>query len=269
MEGEAIRQHMRAKLEQGVTVDGAEPMQDAWQPEYQKEVKMTRDEWQNLWSSQSSLWPESAKAAFPLAGSSEENWTKAASMEPVQLIKAVKRFPFPEEVLAMLSGKIMEKWTAAWRRDCLHGSLLALRSRMEDKRICRWLDDWNEKFGRRPPDNLPPLVDSREDWNKLRSLEYGGDETLRLCEVENKRSLAGHIICALVYGKEISVITGQEQSQETGVLSRLARHLNALRSNENYKSAFENDSNSAEWMAIARFYSSAFQQGPIERDDHY
>ncbi|EEY64348.1 uncharacterized protein PITG_02926 [Phytophthora infestans T30-4] len=202
-----------------------------------------------------SVWPSTAKSPYPLEQSTEEEWIHTAREEPTMLLHMVQRFPFPEELMASLSDKTLMEWTAQWRRDCVQARLIAYRSRSEDRGTLRWLDDWKARFARAPPNNLAPLVDSSEDWIKLRSRSYGKDEILKLCDVGNKRRLAQHILCALIYEKEIRALTGREKESEIGALTRLQ--------------PYSAETNSVDWYALARYFSKAIEKRAVERDHPY
>ncbi|EEY67054.1 uncharacterized protein PITG_17644 [Phytophthora infestans T30-4] len=201
--------------------------------------------------------------------SSEEEWILTAKTEPTKLLHMVQRFAFPDELMASLSDKILMEWTAQWRRDCVLASLIAYRSRSDDRGTLKWLDDWKARFARAPPHNLAPLVDSRDDWVKLRSRGYGQDEILKLCDVGNKRRLAQHLMCALIFEKEIRAITARESDSENGALTRLQRHLFALRTVSEFHTAYSADNNSVDWYALARYFSTALEQGGPERGHPY
>ncbi|KAE9122513.1 hypothetical protein PF010_g6724 [Phytophthora fragariae] len=49
------------------------------------------------------LWSSSAKATFPLVGSSSEEWEAAARVEPIHLLQMVQQFQYPEEVLGTMN----------------------------------------------------------------------------------------------------------------------------------------------------------------------
>ena len=267
-EGEQIRQIMRTKLQQEPSGE-VTAMLDIGPPSLHAELLATRDTWPELWEKQGVSWPTSARAEFPLERSSTEVWMKAVQREPTKLIHMVQLFPFPEELLGSLGDTVLQAWTAAWRRTCLQGRLTAYRGRTTDKSTRKWLDDWIVKLSRPAPHNLPSLVDNNDDWRRLRNCGYGNDMVLKLCDVGNKSRLAQHIICAIVYDKEIQVLTGLEDSEEQGVLSRLLRHLDALKTENTYREAYAVTKNTVDWFAVARFFSSAFEHGGAQRPHQY
>ena len=71
------------------------------------------------------------------------------------------------------SDAILQAWTAAWRRTCLQGRLAAYLGRTKDKSKQKWLDDWMAKSSHPAPHNLSSLLDSTEDWKRLRGCGYG------------------------------------------------------------------------------------------------
>ncbi|KAE9357793.1 hypothetical protein PR003_g1618 [Phytophthora rubi] len=132
IEGEQIRMKMKSKLEHPGAVDSPEPMRDDPMQEAQGQPIHSHNDWPELWSKLGSIWPPTATAALPLRSSTVEEWSYTAQQEPVTLVRMCKMFQYPEEVLASLEEKVLEVWTAGWRKECLYGSLLAYRSRAED-----------------------------------------------------------------------------------------------------------------------------------------
>ena len=55
------------------------------------------------------------------------------------------------------------------------------------------------------------------------------------------------------------MLTGQEASNEHGVLSRLLRHLEALKTVNSYREAFAVINKPGDWFAVACFFFSAFR----------
>ncbi|KAE9032084.1 hypothetical protein PR002_g9366 [Phytophthora rubi] len=269
VEGEQIRQIVRKKLEHQTEVDGTTAMVEANQPELQKEQQVTRDAWPELWQKLATYWPTSAQAPYPLERSSTEQWIATAKREPTKLIRMVQRFPFPEELMVTLSTKVLEAWTATWRRECMYARLVLYRSRTGDKATQRWLDDWKDKFHRPAARNLAPLVDNRDDWNRLRDCGYGKDDILRLCDEGNKLRFAQHILCAIIYEKDIRVLTGTEDEAENGALTRLTRHREVLRTNDRYHKAYYATKQNINWFEVARFFSAVFEHGEVGQTHQY
>lgn len=261
IEGEQIRMKMKSKLQHPSVVDSPEPMRDDPMQEAQGQPIYSHNDWWKLWSQLGSVWPTTATAALPLRSSTVEQWCATAQHEPVTLIRMCKLFQYPEEVLASLDDKVLEVWTAGWRKDCLYGSLLAYRSRAEDLPTRRWLDKWKAKLLRPAPQNLAPLIDDSEDWTRLHTRGYGGDEVLNLCDVRNKGRLAHNLLCALIYEREIRVLTGREDEADNGPLSALKRHLDAQEMHEAYRTAYPASRDTVDWRAVARFFSDAVERG--------
>eukprot|EP00644_Phytophthora_capsici_P017932 jgi/Phyca11/126395/e_gw1.62.215.1 len=244
-------------------------MQDIEQPDPLPASEITRDSWPTLWSSQRGVWDAPNGASFPVHESSEADWIAAATADPEQMLRLLQHFPFPEEILSTLSARTLEEWTASWRRDCLRGGLTEWRDRCSDKEVVRWLTAWINKFDKPRMQNLLPVVDTREDWLQLRNLHYGGEDILKMCDVSNKRRLAQHILCALIYEHEISVITDSDQPVVNGAYTRLTRHVFALRTTPAYKVACKPTSQTLDWYSVARYFSTAIAHGPTEREEGY
>jgi hypothetical protein len=167
-----------------------------------------------------------------------------------------------------LSERVFEAWTSKWRTQCLYGRLVALRSVAADLATRQWLDRWKAKFEHQPQGTLQPLVDSSEDWQKMRTYHYGADELLQLCDVSNRYRFAQHAICAFEYEKEIKVLTGLESESENGIHTRLVGHLLALQTVAEYHEAYTNMPHMVNWRAVARFFHQALERGDLTELNH-
>ncbi|TDH73978.1 uncharacterized protein CCR75_002981 [Bremia lactucae] len=137
---------------------------------------------------------------------------------------------------------------------CLEANMLtAYRGRTKDKSTQKWLDEWMAKLLHLAPHNLSSLFEILIIGNVYTTVVR----------------LAHHIICAVIYGKEIRVLTGQEACNEHGVLLRLLRHLEALRSVTCYRDAFAAPNKTFDWFAVASLFSSAFEHGGAGSTRHY
>ena len=114
---------------------------------------------------------------------------QTAQREPVKLLRMVQTFPYPEEVLAAISDRMLIVCTTVWGRVCIQERLAAYREWTTDKPTQRWLDTWKTKLSRPAPANLPSLDDSRDEWERLRTNAYGSDAALKLCDVGKKVAL--------------------------------------------------------------------------------
>ncbi|TDH67384.1 hypothetical protein CCR75_000793 [Bremia lactucae] len=117
----------------------------------------------------------------------------------------VQRFPFSEELLGSLSDKVLQAWTAL-EANMFTRAFGSLPRQDKRKSTQKWLDDWNAKLSCQAPHNLPPLIDSNNDWKRLRNCGSGDDTILYF-----------------VYKKQVRVLTGHEYSEESGKLIRLLR----------------------------------------------
>ncbi|ETM98168.1 hypothetical protein PPTG_19752 [Phytophthora nicotianae INRA-310] len=270
MEAERIRQRMKPKQAHPGQTDGTQLMMDEPMPRaYEGNDSGAATEWADRWNNLAGVWPSTTTAPFPLFTSTPDEWSYTAQQEPAQLALMCQLFEFPEEVLSSLGDKVLEVWTAAWRHECLHGRLVAYRSRTTDRATRKWIDEWITKLTRPPPQNLAPLIDNREAWTRLRNNSYGNDDILKLCDVGNKRRLAQHLLCAIIYEKELQVLTGTEEDPDNGSLSKLMRHLLALEVNARYRDAYPVARGHVDWGAVARFFSDAVERGGGEWDrDH-
>uniref|UniRef100_A0AAV1VCV1 Uncharacterized protein n=1 Tax=Peronospora matthiolae TaxID=2874970 RepID=A0AAV1VCV1_9STRA len=181
----------------------------------------------------------------------------------------LQSFPYTEEILSALDDQVFEIWTAAWRRSCVQSRLLSFRARTSHPSTRQWLDTWVTKLTRTAPYNLPALTDSRNDWVRLRTHANGEDPILKLCDMSNRCRFDKHVICAGLYGKEIRVLIGQEDSAENEAVHRLSRHLEALKTVARYRDAFAIKNNTVEWGKLARLFFDVFMHGESERAHDY
>ncbi|TDH66424.1 hypothetical protein CCR75_004794 [Bremia lactucae] len=211
-------------------------MEDIGSPDLLAQLLETRDSWPELWEKHWISWPTSALTAFPLEHSS----TEAAG----EIDAHFTGVSISGRAIGVVKLTVLQAWTAAWGRTCLQGRLAAYRDRTKDKSTQKWLDEWTANG-------------------------YGDDTTLKLCDVGSKVQLAHHIICAVIYKKEIRVLTEQEASNEQRVQPRLLRHLEALKSVTFYRVAFAAPNTTFDWFAEARFFSSAIEHGGAGSTRHY
>ncbi|EEY59068.1 uncharacterized protein PITG_21131 [Phytophthora infestans T30-4] len=145
MECEAIRQGVKAKRDHTNQQLQEAPKQADQAMVPTLPTKPVREAWPEQWQQMQSIWPSTASAPFPLEQSTEEEWILTARAEPTMLLHMIQRFAFPEELMASLSDKTLMEWTSQWRRDCVQASLIAYRSRSDDRGTLRWLDDWKAR----------------------------------------------------------------------------------------------------------------------------
>ena len=105
----------------------------------QAEIHSTRNSWSDLRRQHGEAWQHSEHVAFPLVGSGTKQWIQVVQRDPTTLLRLVQQFPFPEELLVTLNEKVLEAWTADWRRKCLHERLAAYRGRTHDIATQTWL----------------------------------------------------------------------------------------------------------------------------------
>jgi len=265
-EAEVIRELMRSKAKLAKSKEQLPIQRSAVTLLSHQDRAETRDAWPEIWDSLKDIWPPSAQVPFPMETSCMEEWTRVAATEPVALLQMAQHFQFPEELLTKLSAAVLEAWTAGWRRECILTGLAQYGERTKDTITRSWLVEWRERIERPPSHALLPLEDSREDWAQLRSRGYGEDETLKLCDIGNKGRLANHFLSALVYEREIRVLTDKEDENDNGGRTRLIRHLYAIDAVPEYKAVFAATPHKVDWYALARYLSTTLEHGSQERD---
>ena len=214
-----------------------------------------------MWQDLESEWPRTALTRFPTVGSSNSNWNKVAQMEPRRLLTLVRRFPSKCQLLQVLSDATLVAWSAVWRQECMYDRLGAYRDRTSDHVTKSWLDGWKERTSRQiARSSLSPLIDSSDDWRRLKDSKYGGDDLLRRCDLPHKVQLARHILCVLLYNAEIKSITGKEAAHDTGIASQLQRHFAGLKDMPAYRSAFTEMVTKDDWSILDTFFEHSITQ---------
>ena len=217
--------------------------------------------WQDMWQDLESEWPRTALTRFPTVGSSNSDWNKVAQMEPRRLLTMVRRFPSKCQLLQVLSDATLVAWSAVWRQECMYDRLGAYRDRTSDHVTKSWLDGWKERTSRQiARSSLSPLIDSSDDWRRLKDSKYGGDDLLRRCDLPHKVQLARHILCVLLYNAEIKSITGKEAAHDTGIASQLQRHFAGLKDMPAYRSAFTEMVTKDDWSILDTFFEHSITQ---------
>ena len=150
-------------------------------------------------------------------------------MESRRILTLVRRFPHQSQLLQMLRDDTLVAWYAVWRQEFMYDRLVAYRDRTSDPATTSWLDDWKRRTSRQlARSSLAPLIDNLDDWRRLRTNGYGGDDLLRRCDVKHKEQLARHILCVSPYSAEIRSVTGTDDAKDTGIASQLRRHFAGL-----------------------------------------
>ena len=121
------------------------------------DVRIDREEWPELWASLSAGWPDTAATPYPLVYGDSVGWEAAARLEPELFLHHLRRFVFPDELLASLADIVLVQWTALWRQECLYFELLTFRQRVTDELSIGWLDQWIARTQQRiSPSKLAP-----------------------------------------------------------------------------------------------------------------
>uniref|UniRef100_A0AAV1UHS7 Uncharacterized protein n=1 Tax=Peronospora matthiolae TaxID=2874970 RepID=A0AAV1UHS7_9STRA len=102
--------------------------------------RIDRDVSPELWSYLGAEWPTTEATPYPLVYGDSNGWEATARLEPELLLHHLRRFFFPDEVLASLSDTVFVQWTALWRQECLLSGLLEFRQRVKELPTGVWLD---------------------------------------------------------------------------------------------------------------------------------
>ncbi|KAG1712417.1 hypothetical protein DVH05_000165 [Phytophthora capsici] len=257
-EAEQIRQSVRSRLENEQHSNMSEEMIVDTNPPIRG---FSRPDWPHMWVSLATEWPTDSSRHFPRPGTSQEEWEATAIQEPERLMELLQKFPFPQEIMMILSGKVLVAWTAKWRRECLFTGLQGYKERTTDSGVKAWLTEWLSRFPQSISTTLAPLVDMRDDWTKLKGYSYGKDVVLKLCDVAHRGRLAQHLLCAILYSQEIRVLLDHNEENEDGIAGNLRRHLQALHKDKRYSEVYYASKQQLDWIGIAQFFASVFEQG--------
>ncbi|KAE8981757.1 hypothetical protein PR001_g23910 [Phytophthora rubi] len=231
----------------------------------QQQALAVRPDWEVYWKALAGEWSREAQTPFPLATSNNDKWRRAAKLEPVRLLQLAQGFPFTTEVLQPVSDDVLITWTATWRQECMLSGLIAYRERSTDKSTRKWLADWIDRIAQPPvKKGLAPLIDISDDWERLRIRAYGDDALLRRCDFGRKLTLAQHILCAILYDKEIRVLTGTDDAEDTSIPAQVRRHLNGLRTIKSYKAAYRAADKQINWVGVERYFQTALEQDQLQ-----
>uniref|UniRef100_A0AAV1TYE8 Uncharacterized protein n=1 Tax=Peronospora matthiolae TaxID=2874970 RepID=A0AAV1TYE8_9STRA len=220
--------------------------------------RIDRDEWPELWSYLGAEWPTTAATPYPIVYGDSNGWEATARLEPELLLHHLRRFVFPDEVLASLSDTGFVQWTALWRQECLLSGLLKFRQRVTELPTGVWVDRWIARSQQRlSPSLLAPLIDNSDDWRKLRGINYAGDDILRLCDPHRRVRMSHHLMCAIVFDNEIFALTGTG-GKPVRPAEQLRCHFRLLRTNSTYKDTYYPDGDAPiDWTALVRYFTTA------------
>ena len=220
--------------------------------------RIDRDDWPSIWQALGEAWPSTAVTPFPQAHGSTSSWIATAAHDTILLLQFVRRFDFTGDLMDSLDVQVLVHWTANWRQECLLDGLQSYRGRVQDHQILVWLDQWIGSITYRATlPHLPTLLDSGDDWSRLRELNHASDDILKLCDPRNKVRFSQHLVCALLFDAEITALT-DSHSEGDSPSGLLRRHLQLVRKNPNYKSAvYPTNAQEANWCAVVRFFADA------------
>ena len=94
-----------------------------------RDGRIDREEWPSVWCASGSEWPVTAETSYPLVHRGTEAWLQTVRMEPNLLHYHLRRFVFPDELLASSADQLLVQWTSNWRQECLLSGLQANHSR--------------------------------------------------------------------------------------------------------------------------------------------
>ena len=222
------------------------------------ESRIDRDDWPGLWLSLIHEWPPSALTACPRVDSTTAEWVLTAQQDPIALLHHLRRFVFPCELLASLDVQVLVHLAARWRQDSLLSGLHSFRTKVASASLQDWLGCWIDRAtSTAARSGLSPLLDNGDDWHKLRELKYAADDILKLCDPCRKVRYSQHLLCALLFEHEIGVLTEGVAVPSSPDL-QIRRHLQLLKQNTAYKSAFyQDDRQYVDWRAVESFFYSA------------
>ena len=231
---------------------------------------LTNGSWQDMWHSWRDAWNSASGVQFPKLDSSNEQWRQAVLAEPVKLMQLLQKFPYQHTLLNALSDEVLVAWTAAWRQDCVYQGLMAYRHRTPDQSTQVWLDEWKARtISLSGTSFLASVLDSTDDWTKLRERGYGSDKLLRRCEVTYKSRFAWHTICAILHNVDIKALTGLPVEADDSVPDKIRRHLEAYKSHVEYRRAFQDASQLQDWSVLPAFFATSLAHESVTRTLQY
>ncbi|EGZ09689.1 hypothetical protein PHYSODRAFT_522005, partial [Phytophthora sojae] len=152
------------------------------------------------------------------------------------------------------------------RRECIVDGLMSLAAKSRTQGTKRWLEKWSGRWNAADTEeDMAAVVNSKDDWEKLRSLKYGADELLHLCDPSLRTVGAIHLLCAEMYAEEERALTGIEVSDDVSTPAKVRLHLKVLQKNTDYHTALSGSHQEVNWAQVSDFFVNAVAQ--IEGDD--
>ncbi|KAL3665352.1 hypothetical protein V7S43_009391 [Phytophthora oleae] len=163
-----------------------------------------------------------------------------------------------EEVLKLLDEEIITNWMELRRRECIVEGLKSLVANSRTKGTKKWLDGWSSRWKSAVSDKqVAEVVNSKSDWDKLKSLKYGEDELLHMCDPNNIKRGAIHIVCTEMYAEEIRALSGIQVVDEDDTTVRVRQHFDVLKRSTKYQEALSGQVN---WARVNIFFATAVEQ---------
>ncbi|OWZ11838.1 hypothetical protein PHMEG_00015082 [Phytophthora megakarya] len=221
--------------------------------------------WVDQWNTFEQTWP-TRTVSFPRADGSSEMWRQAAIEAPEALLESFRNFPFREKVLQLLNAETLTKWMESRRRECIVDGLESLAANSQSQGTKRWLESWSGRWSSAVTEkDIAAVENSKDDWDKLRSLKYGTDDLLHICDPNLRKMGAIHLLCAEMYAEEECALTGIEVAHDRSTPAKVRLHLNLMQKYTNYHNALSSSYQDVCWAQVRDFFVNAVAQ--IEGDD--
>ena len=130
---------------------------------------------------------------------------------------------------------------------------------MKDPSTVLWLDRWIANTERSSfSSRLAPQMDNFDEWRRLREAKYAADDLLRLCDPQRRARFAQHLLCALIFDREIFALPrdGEKPLVPPEQVRRL--YCRFLRHNGTYKMALcPAGEDQVNWHRVVSYFSPA------------
>jgi|UniRef100_K3WC40 hypothetical protein len=94
------------------------------------------------------------------------------------------------------------------------------------------------------------ILNTKEDWQHLKRMKYGGIDILCLSHPSQREKLSYYIVCALVYEEEIQIFKNHEAKTSEAAAEVVEMLISTVKQSKEFKAAFKNVEELGEWSAL-------------------
>lgn len=217
-----------------------------------QERKATERLLEEHWESYQPEWNQEPTCSFPTLSARPEVWSKAAVCEWERIFEMLRASPGPHYILNHLRVPILVDLTQALREQVIEAGLHRLSLSSEEAETKLWVMDWFARINSaQTPLQRAAILNSKENWQHLRKMKYGGIDTLRLSQPSQREKLSYYIICALVYEEEIQLLNTDEAKSPKTAAEGVEMLISTVKQSKELKVAFKKVEELGEWSGLS------------------